>query len=195
MLYTGTLKNGKVFDSTEKRNNEPFSFPLGAGQVIKGWDLGIKGMKEGGKRRLTIPAKLAYGDKAQGDDIPANSDLVFDIELLAVQKPEDAAVVERTTLKSGTGPAVKKGDVITVKTKGRLVNGTEFDFNEGKPVQFKVGDGQVFPGMDLLVVGMKKGGVVDATIPPALGIPPSGPGGKIPPNSIIKLEVTLVSID
>ena len=63
-----------------------FTFILGAGQVIKGWDQGIVGMKEGGKRTLVIPASLAYGPQAVGDIIPANSDLVFQVELLKVQK-------------------------------------------------------------------------------------------------------------
>jgi FKBP-type peptidyl-prolyl cis-trans isomerase len=82
--YTGTLRsNGDVFDSSHKRG-EPFIFRLGAGQVIKGWDLGVAGMREGGKRKLVIPAKLAYGPRAQGS-IPANSDLVFEVELLKVK--------------------------------------------------------------------------------------------------------------
>ncbi|MDP1707068.1 MAG: FKBP-type peptidyl-prolyl cis-trans isomerase, partial [bacterium] len=68
------------------RGAEGFTFNLGAGQVIKGWDQGIVGMKEGGKRTLVIPASLAYGNQAVGGVIPANSDLVFQVELLKVQK-------------------------------------------------------------------------------------------------------------
>lgn len=82
--YTGTLTNGKKFDSSRDRN-QPFDFMLGQGQVIKGWDQGVKGMKVGGKRKLTIPAPLAYGARAMGDDIPANSTLLFDVELLKVE--------------------------------------------------------------------------------------------------------------
>jgi FKBP-type peptidyl-prolyl cis-trans isomerase len=81
--YTGTLKDGTKFDSSVDRK-EPFTFALGAGQVIKGWEQGIVGMKVGGKRKLTIPAELAYGANAVGA-IPANSTLIFDVELLEVK--------------------------------------------------------------------------------------------------------------
>ena len=82
--YTGTLTNGTKFDSSVDRNS-PFEFKLGSGQVIPGWEQGIQGMKVGGKRTLTIPPNLAYGDRAMGDKIPANSTLLFDVELLGVQ--------------------------------------------------------------------------------------------------------------
>ncbi len=83
--YVGTLDDGTVFDSSVDRG-VPFSFTLGIGQVIKGWDLGIVGMKVGGKRKLTIPANLAYGNRAIGV-IPANSTLHFEVELIQVLNP------------------------------------------------------------------------------------------------------------
>jgi len=73
-----------VFDSSKDRSS-PFSFVLGTGSVIAGWDQGIEGMKEGGKRKLVIPAKLAYGERAVGGVIPPNSTLVFEIELIKVE--------------------------------------------------------------------------------------------------------------
>lgn len=83
--YSGTLENGNKFDSSYDRA-DPFVFVLGAGKVIPGWDIGIAGMKVGGKRKLIIPPDLAYGDKEMGGGIiPANSTLLFDIELVAVQ--------------------------------------------------------------------------------------------------------------
>jgi FKBP-type peptidyl-prolyl cis-trans isomerase len=81
--YTGRLLTGRQFDSSRERG-QPFSFTLGAGQVIKGWELGVAGMKVGGKRRLVIPPHLAYGESGAGGLIPPNATLVFDVELLEV---------------------------------------------------------------------------------------------------------------
>lgn len=82
--YTGWLENGKKFDSSVDRG-QPFSFPLGAGRVIKGWDEGVQGMKIGGKRKLTIPSDLGYGSRGAGGVIPPNATLIFDVELLEVK--------------------------------------------------------------------------------------------------------------
>lgn len=81
--YTGWLENGKKFDSSVDRN-QPFSFPLGAGRVIKGWDEGVQGMKVGGKRKLIIPSNLGYGARGAGGAIPPNATLIFEVELLGV---------------------------------------------------------------------------------------------------------------
>jgi FKBP-type peptidyl-prolyl cis-trans isomerase FkpA len=81
--YVGKLTNGQQFDSSRNRR-DPLDFALGAGDVIKGWDQGVAGMKVGGMRKLTIPPELAYGDKGCGGVIPPNATLVFDVELLEV---------------------------------------------------------------------------------------------------------------
>ena len=86
--YTGWLdeggKKGKKFDSSRDRG-QPFGFPLGGGQVIRGWDEGVAGMKVGGKRTLVIPAQLGYGARGAGGLIPPNATLIFDVELLGVR--------------------------------------------------------------------------------------------------------------
>lgn len=82
--YTGTFPNGKKFDSSVDRN-EPFAFRLGAGQVIKGWDEGVAGMRIGGKRKLFIPPALGYGKRGAGSVIPPDADLCFEVELLGVE--------------------------------------------------------------------------------------------------------------
>ena len=82
--YTGWLLDGKKFDSSVDRG-QPFNFTLGAQQVIAGWDQGVAGMKVGGKRKLTIPSKLAYGERGAGGVIPPNATLIFDVELLDVK--------------------------------------------------------------------------------------------------------------
>ena len=87
--YTGWISNkgekGSKFDSSLDRGT-PFAFPLGAGKVIQGWDKGVVGMKVGGKRTLIIPSKLGYGERGAGNAIPPNADLIFEVELLKVNK-------------------------------------------------------------------------------------------------------------
>ncbi|MGO9838431.1 MAG: FKBP-type peptidyl-prolyl cis-trans isomerase [Polyangiaceae bacterium] len=82
--YTGTLLNGTKFDSSYDHGGEPFKFTLGKGEVIKGWDRGVVGMKVGGKRRLRIPSDLGYGAKGSPPNIPPAAGLVFEVELVAV---------------------------------------------------------------------------------------------------------------
>ena len=82
--YTGWLENGTKFDSSHDRR-QPFSFRLGGGQVIRGWDEGVAGMKIGGKRKLTIPADLGHGARGAGGVIPPNATLIFEVELLGLK--------------------------------------------------------------------------------------------------------------
>ena len=85
MHYTGKLEDGSVFESSPEE--QPFTFVLGAGEVIEGWDQGIRGMLEGGRRRLVIPPELAYGEEGQPPDIPGGETLTFDVHLVRVEFP------------------------------------------------------------------------------------------------------------
>jgi FKBP-type peptidyl-prolyl cis-trans isomerase len=85
--YTGKLEDGTVFDSSKNPGRDPFRFTVGTGQVIQGWEEGFIGMKIGGTRTLTIPSEMGYGARGAGDAIPPNATLIFEIELLEVEKP------------------------------------------------------------------------------------------------------------
>jgi FKBP-type peptidyl-prolyl cis-trans isomerase len=84
--YTGWLKSGQKFDSSHDRG-QPLEFPIGRGRVIKGWDEGVGTMRVGGKRKLIIPAHLAYGDRGAGGVIPPGATLIFDVELVGIKTP------------------------------------------------------------------------------------------------------------
>lgn len=84
--YVGSLTNGTMFDASRNHGDGGFTFTLGDGRVIAGWDMGVVGMKVGGRRMLTIPPALAYGDRGVNGVIPANSTLIFEIELISVEK-------------------------------------------------------------------------------------------------------------
>jgi peptidylprolyl isomerase len=188
--YTGTLTNGTVFDSSAGR--APFEFALGAGQVIPGWDQGLPGMKVGGKRTLTIPSELAYGPQGSGS-IPPNATLIFEIELLDAQPP---AQVKIEDLQVGTGAEALPGKTITVNYTGTLTNGTVFDSSYGRnePFTLQLGAGQVIPGWDQGLQGMKVGGKRRLTIPPSLAYGAQGAGDLIPPNSTLVFEVELLDV-
>lgn len=186
--YTGNLLSGKVFDSSSGR--APLSFTLGQGQVIKGFDQGLLGVKAGGRRILSIPPELGYGDRDL-QVIPPKSTLIFDIKVLQIEKKDAKAELVIEELAPGTGTAAAKmGDKVTVKYKGTFLNGVTFD--EGTH-PFTLGD--LIKGFNEGVVGMKIGQKRKLTIPPSLGYGERGtPNGPIPPNATLIFEVELVKI-
>jgi peptidylprolyl isomerase len=183
--YTGTLQDGTVFDAS-RMHGGPVSFPLN--RVIKGWTEGVGSMKVGGTRRLVIPPDLGYGNRAQGS-IPANSTLTFIVELLDIPKVK----IEETQV--GTGAEAAPGKTLSVFYTGKLDNGKVFDSNVGKaPMTFQLGGGQLIPGFEQGVTGMKAGGKRTITIPPALGYGEQGAGDAVPPNSALVFEIELVDV-
>ena len=213
--YTGTLEDGTEFDSSV--GGDPFTFVLGQGQVIAGWDEGIALLREGGKAQLIIPPDLAYGPNDYGP-IPGNSTLHFDVELVAVEAvptpaptstpmpptavdPEDYTVTESGLqyifLTEGDGDTPENGEVATVHFTGWFEDGTMFSNSRlGTPIQFIVGDEQIVPGWDEMALLMQVGDVVQMVLPPELGLGEEGsPSGTIPPNATLIFEMELMGIE
>ncbi|MDX1436400.1 MAG: FKBP-type peptidyl-prolyl cis-trans isomerase, partial [Anaerolineales bacterium] len=188
--YSGYLEDGTEFDSSLSRG-QPFSFVVGYGFVIPGWDEGVQGMQAGGLRRLTIPPDLAYGEAGAGDLIPPNSTLVFEVELL------DVFSTETEDLIVGDGAEVGAGDTITVEYTVWLMDGDQIDSSRdtGQPITFIVGAGQMLPGIEQGVVGMQLGGKRLVTIPPELAFGDQGLADLIPPGATLQFEFELVSIE
>ena len=122
--YVGTLMDGTEFDSSRKRNR-PFDFTLGSGQVIKGWDEGVAGMKVGGHRKLTIPPSLGYGVRGQPPAIPPNATLAFDIELLAIDHNGGTgsarSITARHILVEYMGARNADGSIVRTREQARTV--------------------------------------------------------------------------
>ena len=201
--YTGTLLDGSKFDSSVDRG-KPFEFPLGMGRVIKGWDEGFSTMKVGGKRKLVIPSELGYGSRAMGDKIPANSTLVFEVELLDIKKPfVDLPGTEIKTESGllmiehvkGSGDTPTSGQTVFVHYTGMLESGVKFDssHDRGEPISFPVGTGRVIAGWDEALLTMNKGSKRTLVIPPGLAYG-DREMGPIPANSTLVFEVELLDI-
>ncbi len=183
MQYVGVLgADGTEFDASWNSGN-PFTFSLGASQVIAGWDQGIEGMKVGGRRLLQIPSDLAYGDTARSEVIVADSDLVFVVDLLDVAgAPEPTPPIDDSYLGSfselkivdlveGEGCEVQFGDIITVNYVGvEADTDEEFDssWTRGEPFVVIAGRSQVIDGWNEGLIGMKVGGERILQIPAAM---------------------------
>ncbi|CAM8988812.1 unnamed protein product [Rhodiola kirilowii] len=196
--YTGTLLDGTQFDSS--RGRDTFKFTLGQGQVIKGWDLGIKTMKKGQNALFTIPPELAYGEAGSPPTIPPNATLQFDVELLSWSSVKDickdGGVIKKIVKEGEKWENPKDLDEVIVNYEVKLEDGTLVAKADG--VEFVVRDGYFCPALAKAVKTMKKGEKVLLTVKPQYGFgengkPASGNVGTIPPNAILQIELELVS--
>ena len=203
--YVGALlSDGTEFDASWNRS-ETFFVPIGMGAVIPGWDQGIVGMREGGRRVLITPPDLAYGSSGAGSSIPPDATLVFVVDLVAIldlQPPaipeptEVGALLEVEDLVVGTGDPVESGDTVTVHYLGTLTDGTVFDasWRRGMPFTTTIGVGMVIPGWDQGIVGMREGGRRLLKIPSDLAYGERGSGAAIPPDTPLLFVVDLIRI-
>lgn len=193
VFYRGTLTDKTVFDAHMMPDN-PISFTLTPGNLVEGWIKGIPGMKVGTHRLLSCPAALGYGAQPPSDKIPPNSDLYFDITLLFVSHPENPKAFDMTDKVVGAGPAAKIGSSVKCIYRGYLLNDKEVvtSMDTKNPDAFTIGKGEVIPGLEYGVVGMKKGGKRTLLVPPGIAF---GIGGKgIPQNSPIRFEVEMLDV-
>lgn len=222
--YTGKLLNGQKFDSNTDsafKHVEPFEVPIGRGQVIKGWDEGMMLFNKGTKATLYIPSGLAYGRQDRSPQIPANSILVFDVELVDIQN--QAQIDEKKIKKyladnkvkatkapsgiyynitqKGLGPTAAKGKKVSMNYTGRTLDGRVFDsntdpkFGHVSPFTFTLGMGQVIKGWDEGVQLLQLGTKGTFYIPSEMGYGANGMGQQIPPNAVLMFDVEVVGID
>lgn len=198
--YTGWLIYGRQFDSSLDPGREPFEFAIGVGEVIKGWDEGIASMKVGGKRILTVPYYLAYGEQGAPPKIPPYSTLVFEVDLLEIRPLTDVTTpsgLKYADIRVGTGPPASPGSRVSVHYTGWLTDGTKFDssLDPGRePLQFVLGEGQIIEGFEEGVSTMNIGGKRRLAIPPELAYGAEGSPPAIPPNATLIFVVELLDI-
>lgn len=204
--YTGKLLNDTVFDSSVS-HGQPFEFKLGTGQVIKGWDEAFQLLQEGDKATIKFGPELGYGERAMGK-IPANSTLIFDVELLEVKegaKPFDVKGKDTITTASGLkyivvksnkeGEPAVKGTKITADYTAYLADGKPFDssIDRNQPLKANCGKQQLFPGLDEGISLMRKGEKFRMIIPSKLAFGEQG-SGPVPPNAEIIFDVELLDV-
>ncbi len=203
--YVGVLlENGAEFDASWNRN-QTFFVPIGVGAVIPGWDQGLVGMREGGRRLLVIPSDLGYGAAGAGAAVPPNATLLFAVDLVGIVNvpvpsiPSVDAVgadLEVEDLLVGDGDAVEPGDTVSVHYLGSLVDGTVFDtsWNRGRPFTTQIGVGMVIQGWDRGIIGMREGGRRLLKVPSDLAYGETGAGSSIGPNTPLVFVVDLLRI-
>ncbi len=214
--YVGTRLDGKKFDSSRDRG-QPFSFPLGQGRVIKGWDKGIPLFKEGSRGKLFLPAAVAYGERGAGADIPANTPLVFDIEVIPAPVVLPEATQIENYMKSypahvftkspdgllfsienkGTTAPAKLGDKVVFHFVGKFLDGRVLgdSHQSGNPLNLSCGQNQMLPGggFDKAFQMLGKGGKGQFIVPSDLGLGKQGAQG-IPPGTPLVFDLEVIDI-
>lgn len=207
--YTGTLTNGKKFDSS-RDGGRPYSFILGNQEVIGGWDEGFSYLHEGESAVLVIPPSLGYGPQDMGD-IPPNSVLIFEVELVKVKKavayePYSGEGKDTVTLKTGLqyividkGNVKQKamaGDTASIFYAGYLLDGKKFDGNFGRfdPYVLPVVGANVIHGWQQILPLMNKGMKVRVIIPAYMGYGDRGYPGLIPPDAVLVFDMYLADL-
>lgn len=207
--FTAWLEDGTKIDSTLDRDL-PYTFTFDQGQMISGWEEGIRSMQVGGKRQLMVPPELAYEDAGIDGAVPGGATLIFDVELLGILRPapdfplpigssnftETDSGLRIFDFEGGDGDSPVDGSVVSVHYTGWLSDGTKFgsSLDVGTPFTFVLGQGQAIAGMDEGVQGMQVGGERQLVIPAELAYGASGFGELIPPDETLTFEVELVAV-
>jgi len=208
MHYRGLLEDGSQFDSSYDRNT-PFRFELGAGRVIKGWEEGVALLREGDSATFIIPPELGYGARSVGP-IPANSTLIFEVELLEIVKPKTIEPFETENkvktptesglqfilVEKGNGKKAAPGYSVNVHYTGYLEDGTIFDSSHkrAQPFEFTIGLAQVIAGWEEGVALMREGDKARLIIPYDLAYGEKGYPGVIPPKATLIFDIELLEV-
>jgi FKBP-type peptidyl-prolyl cis-trans isomerase len=205
--YYAKFDNDSIYDSTAKKG--PVDAYLGRGQLIKGWEEGLRLIKPKGSIILIVPPELAYGDKKHGK-IPANSTLIFEIALLQVDKGKqiepfsikDKKIkkgkknIKYYVVEEGDGDYANFGDNVYINFTGYLPDGTIFDssYKKKKPIKVTVGREQVIKGLDIGLLMMNKGSKMRLIIPSELAYGEEGLDNIVPPNTDVTIDVEMVDL-
>jgi len=186
--YVGvSWSTGAEFDASWNRGAEAFEFVLGRGMVIEGWDAGVVGMAPGGRRNLQIPFAAAYGAEGRPPTIPAESDLIFVVDLLSVTKPKSPGDGEELVI----GQTAVLHLTITAYNTKVVVDST---YEDGFPVPIPLGTGSLLPGLEQGLLGMQPGGQRLLVVPPDLAFGDAGREPDIAAGESLVIVAELVEI-